>query len=81
MNDKTNKYTIKTLSEESGLPVSTINHYLNIDLLKEKDRAENNYRLFGRKELQKLKRISDLRVMGFSTQQIKRQIQKRGSNG
>jgi len=78
MNEKSSLYTIKKLSEASGLPVSTINHYLNIELLKEKNRGANNYRLFGEKQRKTLETISELRTQGFSTAQIKQRLEKRG---
>ena len=76
MKIKSNKksYTIKDLAEASGVPASTINHYLNVELLKERERAQNNYRLFGEKELLRLLKITEFRMAGFSIEQIKRML-------
>ncbi len=67
-------YTIKDLADASGVPTSTINHYLNVELLKERERAENNYRLFGEEELKRLLQITELRMAGFSIEQIKKKL-------
>ncbi|MCL5035656.1 MAG: MerR family transcriptional regulator [Chloroflexi bacterium] len=75
---QTQKYRIKDLSDETGVPVSTINHYINMGILKERWREDNNYRLFGHQELDRLARITDLRTQGFSLEQIRRMLSEEG---
>lgn len=67
-------YHIKDMAEASGVPVSTINHYINIGLIKETDREENNYRLFGTTEFKRLQKITESRMAGFSLEQIRRML-------
>lgn len=68
------EYRIKDIADETGVPISTINHYLNLGLIKERRREENNYRLFGQSEVERLNRITELRMQGFSLEQIRRMI-------
>lgn len=51
------RYTVKKLSDLSGVSIRTLHHYDKIGLLKPEFRDENNYRYYGKDELFKLQQI------------------------
>ncbi|MGL5890124.1 MAG: MerR family transcriptional regulator [Bacteroidia bacterium] len=64
------QYTVKQLSQLSGVSVRTLHHYDEIGLLKPAQRTEARYRLYGRDELLRLQQILFYRELGFSLEQI-----------
>jgi DNA-binding transcriptional MerR regulator len=64
------QYTVKQLSQLSGVSVRTLHHYDTIGLLKPAQRTEARYRLYGRDELLRLQQILFYRELGFSLEKI-----------
>jgi DNA-binding transcriptional MerR regulator len=73
-------YMIRELSVESGLPISTINYYIEEGLLKETYRAPNNFRFFNDRERKKLLRIAELRKQNLSIESIRDLINRRSES-
>ncbi len=64
------QYSVKQLSQLSGVSVRTLHHYDEIGLLKPAQRTEARYRLYGRDELLRLQQILFYRELGFSLEKI-----------
>lgn len=64
------RYSIKKVSELSGVSVRTLHYYDQIGLLKPKQRTEAGYRLYGENELLRLQQILFYRELGFSLKKI-----------
>ena len=65
------QFYIKDLSKLTGVSPQTLHHYDRIDLLKPSVRMANDYRLYGEKDLLKLKKIVSLKFFGFELSQIR----------
>jgi DNA-binding transcriptional MerR regulator len=65
-------YTVKQLSELSGITVRTLHYYEEANLLKPAYYGTNGYRYYGEKELLKLQQILFFKELGFSLSQIKK---------
>lgn len=64
-------YTIGELASSTGLTVRTLHHYDRIGLLVASQRTHSGYRLYGRKEVQRLYRILALRQLGLALNEIR----------
>lgn len=71
-------YLIGDLIRETGLSRHTINYYINIGLIEETGRSQNNYRFFDDKVMQRLNKIIDLRSNDISIKRIKEILEKDG---
>jgi MerR family transcriptional regulator, thiopeptide resistance regulator len=67
-------YTVKKLSELSGVTVRTLHFYEEIALLKPAYYGSNGYRYYEEKELLRLQQILFFKELGFSLQQIQKVI-------
>ncbi|HSF75423.1 MAG TPA: MerR family transcriptional regulator [Microcoleus sp.] len=67
---KTNLYSVKQVSELSGVSVRTLHLYDEIGLLKPGVRTESRYRLYGEKELLRLQQILFYKELDFTLEQI-----------
>ena len=65
-------YTVKKLSELSGVTIRTLHFYEEIGLLKPAYYRSNGYRQYGEKELLQLQQILFFKELGFSLKQIKK---------
>lgn len=64
-------YTVKEVSELSGVTIKTLHHYHKIGLLQPAEISEAGYRLYGAAELERLQHILFYREMDFPLEQIK----------
>jgi len=64
-------FYVKDLSKLTGVSPQTLHHYDRIGLLKPSVRMANGYRLYGEKDLLRLKKIVSLKFFGFELSQIK----------
>ncbi|RLE07771.1 hypothetical protein DRZ78_02385 [Candidatus Aerophobetes bacterium] len=71
-------YLIGDLARKTGLSRHTINYYINIGLIQEVGRSENNYRFFDDKVVERLNKIIDLRSKNVSIKRIKEILEKDG---
>ena len=71
-------YLIGDLIRQTGLSRHTINYYINIDLIRETDRSQSNYRFFDDKVIERLNRIIELRNKDVPIQKIKEILSKDG---
>lgn len=71
---------IKDVCRITGLNSSTIRYYDNQGLLGEVERRNNNYRVFDRRDIDKLLFIKKARSLGFELEEIKK-ILKLKDNG
>lgn len=69
-------YTVKKISELSGITVRTLHFYEEIGLLKPAYHGVNGYRYYGEKELLLLQQIMFLKELGFSLKQIQKVLGK-----
>lgn len=64
-------YTVKKLSELSGISVRTLHYYDEIGLLKPSQVKTNGYRIYDKKEILKLQQILYYRELNFTLNEIK----------
>ncbi len=69
-------YTVKKLSELSGVTVRTLHFYEEIGLLKPAYYGSNGYRYYEEKELLQLQQILFYKELGFSLKQIQKVVGK-----
>lgn len=65
-------YTVKKLSELSGVTVRTLHFYEEIGILKPAYHGSNGYRYYEEKELLRLQQILFFKELGFSLKQIQK---------
>lgn len=68
------KYTVKEVSEISGVTIKALYHYQKIGLLQPYEIAENGYRYYTETELKGLQEIITYRNLNFSLAQIKNML-------
>ena len=68
--------TIREIEEQTGIKKANIRYYEQQELLKPKRNSENKYRDYSQKDVEILKKIRFLRMMGISVQDIRR-LQKK----
>lgn len=66
-----NGMQIGELARATGCRVVTIRYYERIGILPPPARAENNYRLYGAKHLQRLRFVRRTRELGFSLDEVR----------
>lgn len=66
------EYSIQQLARLSGVSARTLRWYDQIDLLKPRRVAENGYRYYGGKEVDRLQDILYYRALGIKLEQIKK---------
>ncbi|WP_127589786.1 MerR family transcriptional regulator [Paenibacillus lautus] len=64
-------YTVKEVSELSGVTIKALHHYHKIGLLLPAEISEAGYRLYGTAELERLQHILFYREMDFPLEEIK----------
>jgi DNA-binding transcriptional MerR regulator len=69
---------IGDLASRSGVSIRTLHHYDETGLLSPSGRTESGHRLYGREEIVRLQQILSLRQMGFSLDQIRDLLDRRG---
>lgn len=69
-------YTVKKLSELSGVTIRTLHFYEEIGLLKPAYHGSNGYRYYEEKELLQLQQILFFKELGFSLKQIQKVVGK-----
>ena len=67
-------YTVKKLSELSGVTIRTLHFYEEIGLLKPAYHGSNGYRYYEEKELLQLQQILFFKELGFSLKQIQKVV-------
>lgn len=72
-------YTVKKLSELSGVTVRTLHFYEEEGLLKPSYYGANGYRYYEEKELLQLQQILFFKELGFTIKQIKKVVGKQGN--
>lgn len=77
MNNKL--YRIGQLSKKIKLPISTINYYLNLELIKPEKVTKSGYRLFSEKTIETILKIEKLKNEYFPLSVIKQQLKKGGN--
>lgn len=65
------EYTIKKLSQLAGISTRTLRYYDEIDLLKPARINSSGYRIYGKKEIDKLQQILFYRELGVNLEKIK----------
>jgi DNA-binding transcriptional MerR regulator len=59
-------YTIGSLAQAAGIPVSTVRYYERIGILRPSSRTESNYRQYGEAELGRLRFVRLAQSVGFT---------------
>ncbi|WPC39761.1 MerR family transcriptional regulator [Clostridium sp. JS66] len=68
-------YTVKKVSELTGVTIKTLHHYHKIGLLQPCEITDAGYRLYGTKELERLQQILFYRELDFSLNDIKKALE------
>jgi MerR family transcriptional regulator, thiopeptide resistance regulator len=68
------------VAKRTGLTVRTLHHYEELGLLVPSDRTESRHRLYAKEDLARLQQIRSLRALGFSLEDIGRQLAGEGSS-
>ena len=71
-------YLIGDLTRQTGLSRHTVNYYINIGLIEEAGRSQNNYRFFDDAVIKRLNKIIELRNKNVSIKKIKKILSKDG---
>jgi len=71
-------YLIGDLTRQTGLSRHTVNYYINIGLIEEASRSQNNYRFFDDAVIKRLNKIIELRNKNVSIKKIKKILSKDG---
>lgn len=66
------EYTIKQFADLAGISTRTLRYYDQIDLLKPKYNSNNNYRIYGEKQVDRLQQILFYKALEFSLSDIQR---------
>ena len=69
-------YMVSDLVRETGISKHSIYHYMKIGLIEESYRAPNNYCFFDEGQLQRLRRIRELRLEGYPLKLIGRKLRE-----
>jgi len=69
-------YMVSDLVRETSISKHSIYHYMKIGLIEESYRAPNNYCFFDERQLQKLRRIRELRLEGYPLKLIGRKLKE-----
>ena len=72
-------YTVHEVAKLSGVTIKTLYHYQKIGLLMPEHVAENGYRYYGDKELERLQQILFYRELDFTLEKIKVAMQNERS--
>ncbi len=64
-------YRASEFAERAGVTVRTLHHYDRLGLLKPSGRTVGGYRLYGKRDLERLQQIVTLKFIGFPLKQIK----------
>lgn len=67
-------YSVKEVSELSHVTIKTLHHYHKIGLLLPDKVSDAGYRMYGRKELERLQEILFYKELDFSLDQIKKMM-------
>ena len=65
------RYSVKQVSELSGVTIRALHHYDQIGLLKPAERSEKRYRYYDEDSLLRLQQILFYRELGFSLDETK----------
>lgn len=65
-------YSIGELAKLAGVSIRTLRYYDKIGLLKPADRADSNYRYYGKEELYRLQQILFFKELDFELKKIKK---------
>jgi MerR family mercuric resistance operon transcriptional regulator len=65
-----NFYTISQLARAAGVPTSTIRYYERAGLVEPTKRADNNYRVYTRETLQRIRFIRAAQATGFTLDNV-----------
>lgn len=76
-----NHWKVGELARRTGLTVRTLHHYDRIGLLRPSARSSAGYRLYGEQEIARLQQILSLRQLGFTLEQIRELLDRRGGDG
>ncbi|GIP49427.1 MULTISPECIES: MerR family transcriptional regulator [Paenibacillus] len=74
-------YTVKEVSDLSGVTIKTLHHYHKIGLLKPQDISEAGYRLYGERELERLQEILFYRELELPLAQIQSLLEEERKRG
>ena len=61
---------IHELAQQTGVPTKTIRYYEDIRLMPRAERGGNNYRIYTRADVERLRFIASARSLGFSLEDI-----------
>ena len=63
-------YTVKAISDKSGVTPDAIRHYVRVGLLKPSRDALNGYKYFNPEDVQRIRFIRQAKALGFSLHEI-----------
>jgi DNA-binding transcriptional MerR regulator len=74
----TTRLKVGSLAERTGLTVRTLHHYDEIGLLRPAERTASGHRLYGPAEVSRLQRITSLRHLGLSLEEVSECLDRPG---
>src|SRR5690242_16692103 len=75
-------YTIEQVATSTGLTKRTLRYYEEVGLLPPTGRTEGNYRRYSEEDIERIKRIKELRdLLGFSLADIRQLLQAEEERG
>ncbi|HEX7091807.1 MAG TPA: MerR family transcriptional regulator [Longimicrobiales bacterium] len=81
MQPQRKRWKVGELARATGLTVRTLHHYDRIGLLQPSARSSAGYRLYGEQDVARLQQIRSLRQLGFTLEQIRELLDRRGGDG
>jgi DNA-binding transcriptional MerR regulator len=80
--EETPTYTIEQVATSTGLTKRTLRYYEEVGLLPPTGRTEGNYRRYSEEDIERIKRIKELRdLLGFSLADIRQLLQAEEERG
>ncbi len=79
-NTRTNSYTVKEVSNLTGISVRTLHYYDEIGLLKPTEKSEAGYRLYDDKALEALRQVLIFRELDIPLKEINNPAASNGAS-
>jgi MerR family transcriptional regulator, thiopeptide resistance regulator len=78
MNENETALTVGAVARRAGVTVRTMHHYDELGLVVPGERSDSGYRLYGRREVERLQEVLFFRELGFGLDEIKEIVDRPG---
>ncbi len=69
-------HTVKAVAQLAGVTIRTLHHYDAIGLVRPGERTESGYRVYGRRDLERLQQVLFFKELGFGLAEIKEILER-----